>query len=364
MNNKKIAFIICANSERYLQECVWYLEQLTIPLDYEREIINVKDAEDITEAYNAAMQSSDAKYKVYLHQDVFIFNKNFIIDLIQTFQSDEKLGLLGVIGGVNLPANAITWNAWNRGCTFACNNIRGMELVSTDSIDNEYTEVEAVDGMLMATQYDIPWREDLQLGWDFYDISQSLEFRRKGYKVGIPYQKIPWCMHDCGHSKLSRYDEARKKILVEYCDYFNVPFEQHYSADTDEIEKNIFEILKNALENHELKQAIDIYNMVKEYTIRNNDLQYAMNIVEIGQRELEADCFSYGFFRDCATWEKMKDNYIVFKFAVWHIAGENYDAIAEILPQVISLSQSMEVIIEHSAVNPEKTKEIYRWLRN
>ena len=31
-------------------------------------------------------------------------------------------------------------------------------------------EVEAIDGLLMATQYDIPWREYLFYMWVFYDV--------------------------------------------------------------------------------------------------------------------------------------------------------------------------------------------------
>ena len=41
----------------------------------------------------------------------------------------------------------------------------------------------------MATQYDVPWREDLFDGFDFYDVSQSFEFRKAGYTVGVPVQR-------------------------------------------------------------------------------------------------------------------------------------------------------------------------------
>lgn len=41
-----------------------------------------------------------------------------------------------------------------------------------------FQEVEALDGLLIATQYDLPWREGLFQGWDIYDISQCTEFRR------------------------------------------------------------------------------------------------------------------------------------------------------------------------------------------
>ena len=57
-------------------------------------------------------------------------------------------------------------------------------------------EVQAIDGMLMVTKDDVPWREDLFDGWDFYDSSQSFEFTRRGYKIVVPEQKKPWCAHE------------------------------------------------------------------------------------------------------------------------------------------------------------------------
>lgn len=359
MNNKKIAFIICTNDEQYLEECIGYIEQLSIPLPFEKDIISIRDATSMAEAYNAAMQSSDAKYKVYLHQDVFIYNTNFIAELINVFQSDESLGLLGVLGGVDLPRDAVAWNAWNRGRTYACNNKRGLLVTSGYQITLDYAEVEAVDGMLMATQYDIPWREDLELGWDFYDVSQSLEFRRKGYKVGVPQQKIPWCMHDCGHSKLSQYDEARKRLLMEYNEFFDASFEQQYAPEVDQMEKQIFSLLKNALESRNMELAFNIYNMVNEHSIRNNDLQYALNITEIGKKELENNVFNRGFFHDVMAWEEMKRKYISMKFVIWQIEqgkdGEEYKRNIELL----DLEESIKIVIYHSALNAEKMNEYF-----
>ena len=54
------------------------------------------------EGYNRAMKSSDAKYKVYLHHDVWIMHENFIGDLISIFESHPKTGLLGLAGDVDL----------------------------------------------------------------------------------------------------------------------------------------------------------------------------------------------------------------------------------------------------------------------
>lgn len=76
--------------------------------------------------------------------------------------------------------------------------------------------VEAIDGLLMATQYDIPWREDLFDKWDFYDVSQTQEFIRKGYKVVVPNTGKPWVIHDDGFVNLKNYYEERKKFVKEY----------------------------------------------------------------------------------------------------------------------------------------------------
>ena len=84
MNENKIAFIICTNNELYCDECIWYINQLIVPDGYVIDIISISDADSICEAYNAAMKSSDAKYKVYLHQDVFIYNRQFIIDILKS----------------------------------------------------------------------------------------------------------------------------------------------------------------------------------------------------------------------------------------------------------------------------------------
>ena len=85
-------------------------------------------------------------------------------------------------------------------------------------IAGEYKTVKAIDGLIMATQYDIPWREDLFQGWHFYDISQSLEFNKKGYKVVVPKQDNVWCMHEQKWNKkyAKEYLEIRETFFEEY----------------------------------------------------------------------------------------------------------------------------------------------------
>lgn len=99
MNNKKIAFIICVNNEQYFKECIYYINRLRIPQGYETDVIAIREAVSMCEAYQLGMKSTDARYKIYMHQDVFIRNTGFIEELRTLFNRDENIGMIGMVGG-------------------------------------------------------------------------------------------------------------------------------------------------------------------------------------------------------------------------------------------------------------------------
>ena len=98
MNDKKICFIICYNDDKYISECLHYINRLTVPDGYLLDVLTVKNADSMTSGYNAAMNETDAKYKIYMHQDVFIVNINLLEDILKIFE-DKNVGMLG--GGRN-----------------------------------------------------------------------------------------------------------------------------------------------------------------------------------------------------------------------------------------------------------------------
>ena len=71
-NENKIAFIFCCNDVQYQKECSSYIMELDLPAEYELEILPIIGAKSMAAGYNQAIQKSDAKYKVYLHQGVYI----------------------------------------------------------------------------------------------------------------------------------------------------------------------------------------------------------------------------------------------------------------------------------------------------
>ena len=218
LNDKKVAFISCVNSDDWYEESLLYQKSVKLPGGMTAEYIPIRGAASMTSGYNQGMRLSDAKYKIYLHQDTLVVNKNIVFDLIKLF-SDTTIGAVGVIGCASLPKSGVWWDGMR---TFG----RVLHACEPESVvdsecmepEGEYMEVEAVDGLFIATQYDIGWREDIFTGWHLYDTSLCMEMKRRGYRVVVPNQSEDfWCIHCPKEKPLDRaYKGYQKEFIHEY----------------------------------------------------------------------------------------------------------------------------------------------------
>ena len=220
MKENEICFIMCTNDPLYAEECMHYIRHLHVPNGMQVDVLTVEDAASMASGYNEAMRCSESRYKVYLHHDTFLTNRDFIGDMLAVFRRDDRIGMLGLAGPFRMPPNGIMWHTKDRVSAIYSSLIYKTYpvLLQPEGRGGEagYYEVEAVDGLLMATRYDLPWREDLFTGWDFYDASQSMEFRRAGYKVVVPRTDRPWCLHDSGYPNMTGYEANRRRFVEEY----------------------------------------------------------------------------------------------------------------------------------------------------
>lgn len=209
----QFCFIICANNDLFLEECQNYISRLFVPEGYTIDILTIKDAPSIASAYNAAMKESHADYKIYLHQDLFIVNRYFLFNILDIFNSNNQISMIGMVGTASQPQNAIMWNGKRHGALWSFGEGSFDERIHEVS----YFDSVAVDGAIMVTSKDVPWREDIFDGFDFYDISECFEHRRKGYKIVVPSQHVSWCIHDDGYYlSLFNYNKYRRTLLNEY----------------------------------------------------------------------------------------------------------------------------------------------------
>ena len=116
LDDSKFCFISCVNDDFFYDECQLYLQHLNFPQGMCGEIVAVRDAKSMTAGYQAAMEASDAKYKIYLHQDVFVVNKNILHELIMLFRHNPRIGMIGVAGATTLNADRPIWWQSNSMC--------------------------------------------------------------------------------------------------------------------------------------------------------------------------------------------------------------------------------------------------------
>ena len=218
LDRSKVAFISCVNDEDMYSECLLYLKSLHIPVGMSVEYIPVRGASSMCAGYNEGARQTNARYKVYLHQDVLVVNKMFIRDLLSIFQN-ETIGLVGMIGCRSLPRSGVWWDGL-RTYGRVLHHCESESVVDSHCMEPEgpYVEVEAVDGLLIATQYDIRWRDDLFTGWHLYDTSMCMEMHRHAFKVVVPNQEDDfWCIH-CPREKplAPEYKRYQKIFLRAY----------------------------------------------------------------------------------------------------------------------------------------------------
>ena len=333
-----IAFIICVNNELYFEECKYYIEHLEVPAGYDIDVIGIWEADSMCAAYNLGMRSSDAKYKVYMHQDVFIRDSRFL--------------------EIGIPENGGVYSSWNVGKVDCREPDLSYVLLCGPNQTKDQT-VDAVDGLLMMTQYDLPWREDLFSDFDFYDVSQAFEFRRAGYEIVVPYQEDPWVVHDCGFAKLTNYDRNRKICMEEYPEFFNVPEgeELFSSGEWDQLSSQLAAAIRRMIDQgqwDEVSQTIGIYHQSQ---MKSSELEMLAIICEIEQTDRRVSKRS-SFLAQAGSCEAICRTYLSVRFLLHRM---EFDRPAQDYQELIHAVESgnisvdaILILILHGVLDKEK----------
>lgn len=209
MNEKQIAFIICADNAQYYNECVWYIEHLVIPEGYSIDVLCIQEAESRAEGYNAGMQASNAKYKVYMRQEAFILNPNFIVEILNIFRSDSSIGLISVQGSqvVN------TDGEWNLGGIYLFDGKSTENYCVGEDDKSAFDYAKTVASDVLVTQYDIGFTEE-NSNWDLNGKIHSQRVQDAGYKIAVPNQIRPWCyIEKSAETSQTVWDDMKEKLI-------------------------------------------------------------------------------------------------------------------------------------------------------
>lgn len=361
---EKFAFIICVNNEIYFRECQYYIQKLEIPKGYDVEIVEVRNASSMCAGYNEGMNSTNAKYKIYMHQDVCIIKKDFLQQLLNRFESNTKLGIIGMVGGSRLPDTGVIFDCWNEGKV----DVREPDMayyLELHPREKKDVDVLAVDGLLMATQYDIQWREDLFSHFDFYDVSQCLEFKKKGYDILVPYQKTPWTVHDCSFCKLSKYNDDRETFLEQYYDFLQKEEEDtfYYNKEWEELSEQLAGIICQMIDERKWEQAEEALKLYHQKNHKSSILERIHIILEIHSLELKKNAEHF-FHENTDGFWMLYDKYIVTRNILRRVELGFWDEECQELEEkiggkLISLEAIIMLVI-HGSIHKER---MIHWLR-
>lgn len=353
-----IAFIICVNNELYFEECRYYIEHLEVPAGYDIDVIGIWEADSMCAAYNLGMRSSDAKYKVYMHQDVFIRDSRFLEKTLRIFKEHPKTGMIGMAGGIGIPENGVVYSSWNVGKVDCREPDLSYVLLCGPNQTKDQT-VDAVDGLLMMTQYDLPWREDLFSDFDFYDVSQAFEFRRAGYEIVVPYQEEPWVVHDCGFAKLTNYDRNRKICMEEYPEFFNVPEgeELFSSGEWDQLSSQLAAAIRRMIDQGQWDEASQTIGIYHQSQMKSSELEMLATICEIEQTDRRVSKRS-SFLAQAGSCEAICRTYLSVRFLLHRM---EFDRPAQDYQELIHAVESgnisvdaILILILHGVLDKEK----------
>jgi hypothetical protein len=186
MDHKKICVIIHVENAAIASCALESVQALILPEGYLMEILPVEDTDSTVEAYQFGMDSSDAKYKLYIKENTVLLDTQMLDRAIRVFEADAEIGVIGWAGIKKIIPSTQIYHGLleNRG-------IVGQRLILADSGDStltypyregEMTAVEAVDSSVFITSVDIQWNRERYSRAHHACMQYSVDLREKGYK--------------------------------------------------------------------------------------------------------------------------------------------------------------------------------------
>lgn len=184
-----ISIIICSRKKSIPTQLVQNINR-TIGIKSELIIIdNSENIYSIFEAYNKGILESKGDYLCFIHDDVIFHTENWGTIINKVFESDSKIGLIGVAGS---RVKSKMPSAWWECCQedLQINIIqhfpdRNEEHWQKGSIEN-VVNVAIIDGVFMVARKTngIYFSKKLK-GFHNYDMNLSFEYLKRGFKIVV-----------------------------------------------------------------------------------------------------------------------------------------------------------------------------------
>jgi len=144
-------------------------------------LINNEDKIGVPAIYNRALDKTTARYVMFIHDDVEIFDPKWQEKMMQFLIERPEVGILGLSGRKTIMHNGMVDE------NTTCHNIWHLIKDQTHKpMQNQFEQVAAIDGLGFIIRADIGLRFDEQYGqMHYYDLDISMQAKDKGYQVWV-----------------------------------------------------------------------------------------------------------------------------------------------------------------------------------
>ena len=236
MNEKGIAILVWKRNEEHYANCIEGLRNLQYPAGCEVQVYTLTEQDVFTKQCNSVLAETDAKYKIYLSDEILITAPTFVQDMLNIF-ADGTIGMIGFFGSAEMPLSANIMDAPHKyGSVFMPADGALEEMRFGEGTADAVADVRAILPSLFVTQNDLPW--DADYTGQYYAVqAQCRNFTRHGYRVVVPMQGTPFCAYRS--AEISFETEAADRehffaVCAPYADPAECDAEKHLLYDCGE----------------------------------------------------------------------------------------------------------------------------------
>ena len=196
MKDHRITVFLPEGRGEAVEACFLSIRELKVPDGYELQVARWRDmGENYAEAARQLMAESSAKYKIFLDPRVSFIVEDALCVMLSIFRKNPEIGALGICGS--------RWFSTREqglkpvGGFFALDEEGTPRKYQWDvggSFRDDYEYVHHLNGMMLATQYDLPVAETGARSWMGENLLRSFDYASFGYQLAVPRQPVPWCL--------------------------------------------------------------------------------------------------------------------------------------------------------------------------
>ena len=216
---KKVAFFVRKSDEALYRTCLESLQALHLPAGYEAELFTLAAGKPYAVQANKALALSDAKYKIYINDDMCLVQPRFFGELLAIFKN-AAVGMVGAGGSQSLPVDGnVLSSVYKRGAVYVPAEDGFSELRFGDAT-GKAADVRCILPSFFATQWDIFWDESYEKQY-YAVLAHCCAFEEEGRRIVVPLPKNIWCAYQVKDISFDGSEVDRKKFFTRYHSYID-----------------------------------------------------------------------------------------------------------------------------------------------